>query len=115
MWEARRWWCCVALALIAANVGGSVEGRAHRILVDTDVGTDDLFALLYLLKLNTSQFKLEVLAPPHQSPSVTRKSPSVTRKSPDGTRLKRIDVLQQFQRPRPLLNEVVHFKSAEAP
>lgn len=54
-----RCWCWGALVavLIIGNV--CVEGRPHRILVDTDVDTDDLFALLYLLKLNTSQFKLE--------------------------------------------------------
>jgi hypothetical protein len=38
-----------------------VIGNPHRIVVDTDVDTDDLLALLYLLKLNTSQFQLEVL------------------------------------------------------
>ncbi|WJX90535.1 Nucleoside hydrolase 3 [Trifolium repens] len=37
----------------------AAEGNPHRIVVDTDVDTDDLFALLYLLKLNTSQFQLE--------------------------------------------------------
>lgn len=37
-----------------------VEGLPRRILLDTDVDTDDLFALLYLLKLNTSEFHLEV-------------------------------------------------------
>ncbi|XP_010558509.1 PREDICTED: uncharacterized protein LOC104827126 isoform X2 [Tarenaya hassleriana] len=31
----------------------------HRILLDTDVDTDDFFALLYLLKLNRSEFSLE--------------------------------------------------------
>lgn len=58
-----RCWCWGALVavLIIGNV--CVEGRPHRILVDTDVDTDDLFALLYLLKLNTSQFKLEVSYP----------------------------------------------------
>ncbi|AES91756.2 inosine-uridine preferring nucleoside hydrolase [Medicago truncatula] len=30
-------------------------------VVDTDVATDDLFALLYLLKLNTSEFQLEAV------------------------------------------------------
>jgi len=52
-------WTAVAVAVVLI-VGGSAEGRPHRILVDTDVDTDDLFALLYLIKLNTSQFKLEV-------------------------------------------------------
>ncbi|XP_004508326.1 nucleoside hydrolase 3-like [Cicer arietinum] len=36
-----------------------VESNPRRIVVDTDVDTDDLFALLYLLKLNQSQFRLE--------------------------------------------------------
>ena len=45
----------------AALCGGvTVEGKPHRILLDTDVDTDDFFALLYLLKLNRSQFELEV-------------------------------------------------------
>lgn len=34
-------------------------GKPHRILLDTDVDTDDFFALLYLLKLNRSEFELE--------------------------------------------------------
>ncbi|KAK4775760.1 hypothetical protein SAY87_023721 [Trapa incisa] len=53
------------LLLLAA--GGLVRGRARpaeaeprRILLDTDVDTDDFFALLYLLKLNRSEFHLEV-------------------------------------------------------
>jgi hypothetical protein len=32
----------------------------RRILVDTDVDTDDLFAILYLLKQDRSEFDLEV-------------------------------------------------------
>ncbi|KAG7551169.1 Ribonucleoside hydrolase-like [Arabidopsis thaliana x Arabidopsis arenosa] len=35
-----------------------VLSTPHRILVDTDVDTDDLFAILYLLKLNKSEFDL---------------------------------------------------------
>ncbi|CAJ2634443.1 unnamed protein product [Trifolium pratense] len=35
------------------------EGNPHRIVLDTDVDTDDFFALFYLLKQNTSQFQLE--------------------------------------------------------
>jgi hypothetical protein len=46
--------------LFIGTVISVVEGKPHRIVVDTDVDTDDLFALLYLLKLNTSQFQLEV-------------------------------------------------------
>lgn len=36
-------------------------GKPHRILLDTDVDTDDFFALLYLLKLNRSEFELEAV------------------------------------------------------
>jgi len=50
----------IAVAVVLLIFGSCAEGRPHRILVDTDVDTDDFFALLYLLKLNTSQFKLEV-------------------------------------------------------
>lgn len=47
------------LSALAANFD-TVEGRPHRILLDTDVDTDDFFALLYILKLNRSEFELEV-------------------------------------------------------
>lgn len=36
-------------------------GKPRRILLDTDVDTDDFFALLYLLKLNRSEFELEAV------------------------------------------------------
>ncbi|XP_065863521.1 nucleoside hydrolase 3-like isoform X2 [Euphorbia lathyris] len=39
----------------------SVEAIPHRILLDTDVDTDDFFALLYLLKLNRSEFELKAI------------------------------------------------------
>ncbi|XP_045831329.1 uncharacterized protein LOC123922676 [Trifolium pratense] len=45
------------LLLIVARSVIEAEGKPHRIVVDTDVATDDLLALLYLLKLNTSQFE----------------------------------------------------------
>ncbi|WJX90534.1 Nucleoside hydrolase 3 [Trifolium repens] len=49
-----------ALFLIIGTTGViGAEGNPHRIVVDTDVDTDDLFALLYLLKHNTSKFQLE--------------------------------------------------------
>lgn len=34
--------------------------QPHRILVDTDVDTDDVLALLYLLKQNRTEFDLQV-------------------------------------------------------
>ncbi|GLT42033.1 hypothetical protein SLA2020_160560 [Shorea laevis] len=55
---------CVVVVLIAGVFGGelcTVEGRPHRILLDTDVDTDDLLALSYLLKLNRSEFELEAV------------------------------------------------------
>lgn len=36
------------------------DAKAKRILLDTDLGTDDLFALFYMLKQNRSEFALEV-------------------------------------------------------
>jgi len=52
---------CVAVVLIM--LATTVEGQLRRILLDTDVDTDDVFALLYLLKLNRSEFQLEVSTP----------------------------------------------------
>jgi hypothetical protein len=52
------------LFLIIGTTGViGAEGNPHRIVVDTDVDTDDLFALLYLLKHNTSKFQLEAKYP----------------------------------------------------
>ncbi|RDX66301.1 rihA, partial [Mucuna pruriens] len=53
-------WCCWVALVVVLIIRSGGECRPHRILVDTDVDTDDFFALLYLLKLNTSQFKLEL-------------------------------------------------------
>ncbi|GAU11089.1 hypothetical protein TSUD_197130, partial [Trifolium subterraneum] len=50
----------ITISIIGTTaVIGGAEGNPHRIVVDTDVDTDDLLALLYILKLNTSQFQLE--------------------------------------------------------
>lgn len=58
---------CVVVVVIGAVVvanfytaEGGGRRRPHRILLDTDVGTDDVFALLYLLKLDRSEFDLQV-------------------------------------------------------
>ena len=40
---------------------GGPRPQPRRILLDTDFDTDDFFALLYLLKLNRSEFELEVI------------------------------------------------------
>ncbi|XP_027119895.1 nucleoside hydrolase 3-like [Coffea arabica] len=56
---------CVFMALVISGIAARViyptEGQPHRILLDTDVDTDDLFALLYLLKLNRSEFDLQAV------------------------------------------------------
>ncbi|KAF3457232.1 hypothetical protein FNV43_RR01889 [Rhamnella rubrinervis] len=60
----RNFWVVVVVALVVGAVGANlhtVEGRPHRILLDSDIDTDDIFALLYLLKLNRSEFELEAV------------------------------------------------------
>ena len=49
------------IGVVLGGDGQSVEGRPHRILLDTDVDTDDFFAILYLLKLNRSEFDLQAI------------------------------------------------------
>ncbi|XP_024931679.3 nucleoside hydrolase 3 [Ziziphus jujuba] len=53
------------VALLILGVVGvdlhTVEAKPRRILVDTDIDTDDLFAILYLLKLDRSEFELEAV------------------------------------------------------
>ncbi|XP_057771880.1 nucleoside hydrolase 3-like [Salvia miltiorrhiza] len=52
----------VITALIRSNTNNVEElRRRRRILLDTDMDTDDLFALLYILKLNTSHFDLQAV------------------------------------------------------
>ena len=46
------------LLLMAGGAGARPPPR--RILVDTDVDTDDIFAILYLLKQDRSEFDLKV-------------------------------------------------------
>lgn len=52
--------CMVVMVGLIGSSKHYVEGLPRRIILDTDVDTDDLFALLYILKLNTSEFHLEV-------------------------------------------------------
>ncbi|KAG0518037.1 hypothetical protein BDA96_09G141000 [Sorghum bicolor] len=64
---ARRTTVAFLMALVTTTVvfaavsGGAAEAAAtpHRILVDTDMDTDDLLALLYILKQNRSEFDLK--------------------------------------------------------
>lgn len=64
MLQQKNLWVLLALintiGLVGFNHLCHAEGKAHRILLDTDVDTDDVFALFYLLKLNRSRFGLEV-------------------------------------------------------
>lgn len=53
------WWLA-CLMLILCGAGRSVEASPRRLLVDTDVDSDDFFAILYLLKLEKSEFDLQV-------------------------------------------------------
>ncbi|XP_074307218.1 nucleoside hydrolase 3-like [Silene latifolia] len=60
MMKIRRNISMVWLSLLIILGGATMAStHPHRILVDTDVDTDDFFALLYLLKLNTSEFDLK--------------------------------------------------------
>ncbi|XP_047317868.1 uncharacterized protein LOC124921279 [Impatiens glandulifera] len=56
-------WLFRSIIVVATLIASSqmVDGRTRRILLDTDVDTDDLFALLYILKLNRSQFDLQAV------------------------------------------------------
>ncbi|KAM0947730.1 putative inosine/uridine-preferring nucleoside hydrolase domain, ribonucleoside hydrolase [Dioscorea sansibarensis] len=47
------------LILVLVVVGG--DAKTHRILVDTDVDTDDFFGILYLLKQNRSVIDLKAI------------------------------------------------------
>lgn len=54
----------LAVLVLFLGVVGILEvkcGAPRRLLVDTDVDTDDFFAILYLLKLNRSEFDLQVI------------------------------------------------------
>ncbi|XWS13982.1 hypothetical protein CRYUN_Cryun36dG0085000 [Craigia yunnanensis] len=62
MLRQRNFW--IVIVLIIEVFGAklyTVEAKPHRILLDTDIDTDDFFALLYLLKLNRSEFELEAI------------------------------------------------------
>ncbi|EMS48374.1 hypothetical protein TRIUR3_05635 [Triticum urartu] len=68
MEKARRtsspsWTAAVALVSLFAVAGVAAAGAPppRRILVDTDMDTDDLFALLYILKQDRSQFDVKAI------------------------------------------------------
>ncbi|KAG2721606.1 hypothetical protein I3760_02G089200 [Carya illinoinensis] len=60
MLPERNFWFIVLLIIgVVGDNLYTVKGRTHRILLDTDVDTDDFFALLYLLKQNRSEFEVQ--------------------------------------------------------
>ncbi|XP_074324153.1 nucleoside hydrolase 3-like [Apium graveolens] len=65
-WTMSMFICC--MSIIANGEANNRDNDAppgnvklHRILVDTDIDTDDICALLYLLKLNHSEFHLKAI------------------------------------------------------
>uniref|UniRef100_A0A7N0T2Q8 Inosine/uridine-preferring nucleoside hydrolase domain-containing protein n=1 Tax=Kalanchoe fedtschenkoi TaxID=63787 RepID=A0A7N0T2Q8_KALFE len=61
--QSRSCWLVVLVVILGA-AGSSVDkceagGFPRRLIVDTDVDSDDFFAILYLLKLNRSEFDLQ--------------------------------------------------------
>lgn len=59
-------WVWIVIVVVGLLSLQAVEGWPRRILLDTDVDTDDFFGLLYLLKLNRSEFELEVSSRSYQ-------------------------------------------------
>nr|AAT38029.1 unknown protein [Oryza sativa Japonica Group] len=59
MTPLRRAATAVLVVVLAVVVAAAAAAKPRRILVDTDMDTDDLFALLYLLKQNRSEFELK--------------------------------------------------------
>lgn len=50
----------LVFVLLAGAMVDILNARPRRILVDTDLDVDDIFALIYLLKQNRSEFDLQV-------------------------------------------------------
>jgi hypothetical protein len=60
--SARPWTAAALVVLFAVAAAEAPAPAPRRILVDTDMDTDDLFALLYILKQDRSQFDVKVSA-----------------------------------------------------
>ncbi|XP_022842479.1 uncharacterized protein LOC111366062 isoform X1 [Olea europaea var. sylvestris] len=54
------WMTIMMIGITGADIY-CVKGQPQRILLDTDMDTDDFFALLYLLKLNRSELDLQAI------------------------------------------------------
>ncbi|KAL6581838.1 hypothetical protein OROMI_005852 [Orobanche minor] len=52
--------CIMMISLIGSNIS-YVHGQPRRILVDTDVDVDDILALVYILKLDRTNFDLQAI------------------------------------------------------
>ena len=50
----------MAVLFLTVSAAGATSAAPRRILVDTDMDTDDLLALLYILKQNRSEFDVKV-------------------------------------------------------
>ncbi|KAI5018391.1 hypothetical protein ZWY2020_043279 [Hordeum vulgare] len=61
--SSRPWTAAVALLFLFAAVGvvAAGAGAPSRILVDTDMDTEDLFALLYISKQDRSKFDVKAI------------------------------------------------------
>ncbi|KAK8671058.1 hypothetical protein V6N13_037667 [Hibiscus sabdariffa] len=59
--QTKSWVAVLLIVQVFGTIFNAVEAKPFRILLDTDVDTDDFFALLYLLKLNRSEFELEAI------------------------------------------------------
>ncbi|XP_057959765.1 nucleoside hydrolase 3 [Malania oleifera] len=59
LWRRCIWMNIVLISTFLGANCHSVGGWPRRILLDTDVDTDDFFAAFYLLKLNRSEFDLQ--------------------------------------------------------
>ncbi|CAM8979495.1 unnamed protein product [Rhodiola kirilowii] len=62
VFERCSWLTVLVVFLSVAEISvvkWGADGYSRRLLVDTDVDTDDFFAILYLLKLNRSEFDLQ--------------------------------------------------------
>ncbi|CAN1768341.1 Nucleoside hydrolase 3 [Linum perenne] len=54
-------WLVVAIVLSMLLISHTVEANPQRVLLDTDIDTEDLIALLYLLKINRSNIAVEAV------------------------------------------------------
>ncbi|MFS7923009.1 putative ribonucleoside hydrolase [Helianthus anomalus] len=61
--------CALTMVVWGTSRNNVHGGPSYRLILDTDVDADDLFALLYLLKSNRSEFNLQVLSLKYSIPT----------------------------------------------